>query len=901
MTVRLLKQGAVVMVLGMAVGLWPALAQASVALRYRVRATMDTDRGYIEASTEIELEVAAGQDFIRLWVYPKRLEHAPSNMDEISSRWIYPGEVDLGHFGLKKVLLEGRRVRVSWRAERAGSPLGVDKAGAEMYVPVTPSEQPRKVRLYLKFSLQLPARFGRLGHANGQMSLAAPWYPLVLDEKGAFQSDATHELRIHTAASDAIYAGSQIFKHRAALSSVGDYVPVLVAEHMYQRIEQAKECTLRFISAHPMYRPPSPHAPGEEGLKDVVRVDTPGYVRDVLAGVCGTLQSAGFGRPAQWDVVEIPSRTELVASAPGVVLVSDRLFEIFPIEEALAFHRRALRQELFKHAIQEWSNALEHPLNRGWSAELRASLLNEIHQARHRMKTERPADLIGFAGFHPAVDQLLYAPQVAFEQVYFGAEELSPFRDDPVHAKVPWAHGARVLQSARLVMSNAQAQRFGSLALDKQHSIPSALKEVIPEQSKHLGIWLTQPLRPVNYRLGKLESRKGPNGRYVHRVTILREGAVRPEPVQVKVTDEAGAEVWGTWNGETQKGTLELYSGAPLKDAELDPQQRLSQSSAIADGHPRADDATTHPWRPPILQAFSLNVLLPDFRVQGFVDFALRKRYNIDEAIGFYLGTDPASTGGAVRYEHSFGPKVHNNRRVATAHAGVGFSRLHSNFSDEEQGGWRGTVTTGASMSTRSYLIDPRQGGSLGASVSLSGVSKDEGGFGTTLSTGVRGNLTLPIGLKQAIVLVGGVAGTVNPVLDADRQALGGRFLLRAFQPDELLGDARGFVVMEHRWTAFSDMAWNLLHLAWLREIQLAWFAGTGLLYQSVDGQPWVGAAEVGAGIHFLFDYGGIQPGVLALDVAVPLTRKTDGLIRNGELVREYSPLSFYISFDQYF
>lgn len=880
------------------------MAQVAPSSRYRVSAEVGPELDVIRASADIEFDIAPGQRHLQFWVYPKRLEHPPAGMDEISARWIYPGEIDRGRFVIEEVKLDGRPVVGAWRAHRPGHPLGVDKSGADYHIPLTATQQGRKARISIKFRFQVPARFGRLGHAKGRLSLAAPWYPLLLDSRGAFQSDAFHDVHFTAPLSHKIYAASKVQGRNASVRVRGDYVPLMVAPTFHQRTEHAGPCSLRFVSSRQTYQPPPPNAPGVAGLKDTVRIDTPGLAREVLAEVCMTLRDLKLPLPKQMDILEVPSRTELVGTAPGVVLVSDRLLEIFPLAEAQEFHRSALRQVLFIRAVQPWSDVLEAPLDRGWSAEVRAHLLTEYQQARRlggSARRQKPSDLLGFAAFHPAVDQLLYAPQVAFEEAFFNPGEVSPFRDDPVHARVPWAHGARVLESARMVMTRSESQRLARLALDQSHSVRAAIKEISPQHTKRLGVWLTHPLRPVNYRLGSIRSKAHPKGGYQHYITIVREGAVRPEPVPIKITDDAGNVVWGRWTGDRRKGTVVLKTKEPLEDVELDPQHRLAQSSKIANGHPRADDATSHPWRPPLLQAFSFGVLLPDFRVQAYVDFALRKRYNLEQAFGFTLGTDPGATEGSVRYEHGFGPKVHDNRRVATAVAGLGFSRLHSDFAAGEQGGWRGTVWTGASMSTRRYLVDPRTGSSLGSSISLSGVDKDSGGFGWTFSAGMRGNLTLPIGLKNALVLVGGIAGTVNPVLDADRQALGGRFLLRAFQPDELLGDARGFVVLEHRWTAVSDLSWNLLHLAWLRELQVAWFAGSGVIYAAPEGSDWQGAAEVGGGVRFMFDYGGVQPGLLALDLAVPLTRQNDALVRNGEVVRRYSPLSFYISFDQYF
>ena len=57
------------------------------------------------------------------------------------------------------------------------------------------------------------------------------------------------------------------------------------------------------------------------------------------------------------------------------------------------------------------------------------------------------------------------------------------------------------------------------------------------------------------------------------------------------------------------------------------------------------------------------------------------------------------------------------------------------------------------------------------------------------------------------------------------------------------------------------------------------------------------GAADVGAGVRIHYEYGGVQPGVISLDLGFPYTR---GLTAQpGDPVR--NPVAFYIGFDQFF
>src|SRR5690606_5609882 len=126
----------------------------------------------------------------------------------------------------------------------------------------------------------------------------------------------------------------------------------------------------------------------------------------------------------------------------------------------LEFHRRALRRALFRHLASPLG-AIDPPADRGWAADLRAVVLVDLDEARRHSGAQTPQELLGLFAFHPAVDQLLYAPQIAFEDAYFAAiEERDPFRDDPVRARAPLSSGRRILESARDALSEEALARF---------------------------------------------------------------------------------------------------------------------------------------------------------------------------------------------------------------------------------------------------------------------------------------------------------------------------------------------------------------------------------------------------------------------------------------------------------
>jgi hypothetical protein len=138
------------------------------------------------------------------------------------------------------------------------------------------------------------------------------------------------------------------------------------------------------------------------------------------------------------------------------------------------------------------------------------------------------------------------------------------------------------------------------------------------------------------------------------------------------------------------------------------------------------------------------------------------------------------------------------------------------------------------------------------------------------------------------------VSWVFGDALPGERPGIGGPHLLRAYQTSELVADGVIFSVVEQRFTPFTDMAFDALHLAWLRELQLAFFVGAAGAFDANDGRSRVFAAEVGAGVRLHFDYFGIQPGLFSLDVGVPL-------VRDEQARSTLPPVTVVVAFEQYF
>ena len=876
-------------------GLLLALALPSVALalrpeRYVVDAVIDAQTGRVEEDVTITVHVAEGEREVGLWLYADRLAVTPAVVGERTWRWVYPGEADHGGFVDAVVEVDGARVtpeRVS--LGEPGAMRSRDTGGSDWIVPVAAGPA-RTVEVHIHVTLDVPDRFGRLGHAAGRVSLEAPWYPLVLDgETWAF--DVPHEVHARALGGRIATADGRL-EQDVSVNATTSYVPLMASSSLRVRTAQVGDHELRLIEPPDGYVPPARDAEGEFGLEDLTGIDRLGLMRDALVDVVQTARWLGVPVPPRVVVLIVPSRAELAATVPGAVIVSDRIFQVFPLDDIRETHRRMMRRALFR-LLAQGLGQVDAEGDRAWTDDLRAVVLQDLDQLRRQPGGQSVDQLLQPFSFHPAVDQLLYAPQVAFEDVYFGAaDEPDAYRDDPVRARLPLVRGRRLLESAREQLGAERMQRLVAMLVHAQRPARDAFERAMPGVSRHLPTWLAYPTFETNYRLGDITSEPIATG-VRHTIEVLREGDAREEPITVEVEDEHGARVTGVWDGEGPRGEVVIETEAPRSRVSIDPLQRVPQSARVADGHPRLDDATSQPWRLPLLNSFAIDVLVSEANVTGLADITLRQRYDLEHSLTLRLARTVARTTGRIRYLQGFGPKVHNNRRAFQFGGSVAFGRVEPNFGGISEGGWTLEVDATVLVSTLSFLSDPREGVTAFAQVAGAGTLRDDGSITGTLRGSFRASWTLPVTLMNAFVLVAGGGFTAGAALDAERQYLGGRYGLRGFANDELIGSGTLFLVAEHRVTLVTDMAVNILHGVWAREVQLALWGGIGGVFGTLRNEDAVFAGEAGVGVRFHYDYGGVQPGVLAIDVGFPVSRLVEG--------RAGNPVGFYLSFDQYY
>lgn len=898
---RLRRPGPVWIVALVCVEIVVSRARAAEPISYSIDARIDLDRHTITGALHCDVAIAEGEDHVRLWLLPDRNSVVPSYVDERNARWIYPGEESLGAIEVTDVRIEDVEAESSIDRGEVGGSEGRDFRGADLVVRVEPGPA-RRVDLRLRFRIDLPARFGRLGVIDDRLSLNAPWYPIVIGDDGAWSFSVPQRIRLTTAEPlDLVVAGREARSGRT-IELRGPYAPVFAAPVLYRTARRVGDKTLVVVSADELWEPPPANAQGLEALHDVVEVDRVGLLAEATAHVLETLDEIDVAVPGGAIVaVLVPSRTELAATAPGTLLLSDRVYEIFPLDIVEEFHQRAVQRALFRLLSGPLASRVEPVADRPWAVDLRAAFLTDVDDARRHGHARTPEELVGFASFHPAVDQLLNAPQVAFIDTFFGSVvEPDPYRDDPARARRPIARGRQILETVRDNATEDGFERFTRELLGARVAARAAIGDAGDDFAGRLDEWLAAPGTELNYRLGEYESTRVDGG-YRHRVEVFREGSERRERVEVMIEDDDDVVETPVWDDAGSRGEVSVETAAELDDVLIDPRGRLAESGRVADGHPRGDNASSQPWRLPLLRGFGLNLLLSEADFAGFIDFALRRRFELDESIAATASISPAAYGLSLRYIWGIGPMRHTNSRIGYASAGISGTRLREGFVEDAIGGWRVSVLGSAGWDERAFREDPRSGSAVSTSARVGLVVRDDNTYAVSGSLGARGSIMVPLGLRNTILLLADVGWTFGEALPGENQALGGRFALRGFETGELVGTFGAYAVAEHRWTVFNDLAINVLHLAWLREFQLALFLGGGVIVDSIDGSRTLLAGEAGVGVRFHYEYGGIQPGILAIDVGFPLTRQLNEPGTDGRFANERLPFGLHASFDQYF
>lgn len=846
---------------------------------------------------------------VTLFLYADRMRGEPPSLDEFSAERLYVGDLSRGGFETLRLRVDGcpeqelPEALASEVSPTRGRILDIsvcDKASLPL-------------RIRIEGSLGLARRYGTLGHARNGTQLGDPWYPLVIARDAPVPARTKHRV---TLASEA----SRIFVHEGgasegreasweALDATHAAAFVLESGHIQREVVQGVQVS--FVTKR---APVSSRRDPVLGDADPFEPDAAGKIVSAAKRAIAFARSLGMsaspiamprGLRDRLVVVEIEERQRLAVTLPGIVAVSDRAFRLFPLADIERFHELGLRRRVFSLLVDPHLRALESERDLPFVADLVGSLLHDLSVRAEREPRKTPSDLVGFASFHPAVDQLLYAPKVAFRGEYFAGLEDDPDRDGAERALNPWPRGRFILEKLRDELGNERL--FEGMRAHLFEGVP--LREAMEAAGERsldtfFETWVG-PKRRVAYRLGEIRSTEVGEG-FEHVVAIERLGETWiEEPVTVEVRDEEGERVRGVWKGSGPRGEVRLRTRHAFRAATLDPEGRLTQDPRLTRVHPQYDDSTEHPFRPPVFNAFAAHVSPSRKRPDALVDFSLRRKYDVREGFGLRLSTSARGYGGSVRYFRGLGSMVDLNSTTATASVGLSGLRSDTGFGGARTPVTEAGLTLGLGFDSRRQINDPSTGTSLSFGSFVGVDREDSGDAHLALTLSARFQRLFWTSLTNVVALTAGGSLAKCPALPHALPTLGSRQLLRGYETDELLGCATSFVSLEDRWSPLRGFYWNMANLAWLRRVQFVPFAAAGTV-SSRDTAADIFQrfyAEAGLGFRAHYDYAGIQPAVLALDLAYPLSRRDDcrAYDSRGLCVSHRAPLGVWVSFEQTF
>jgi hypothetical protein len=902
-------------------------SQDRVAVEH-IDAHLDASSGGIRGVAELTFTNVTDAPLTRayVWLYPNHFAHKPTRLDDVSFYWLYPREWNAGWMRLGQVTDAAGGAVVARVTPHARAGQG---ALVELTLP-TPLAPGATTTLRLPYAARVPVRYGSFGCLDGECTLAGGFAPMLaqLDRAGwdleAPPACVRHSGQLELADEADVVVGARWIAGTRVVPLAGaasTHVTLRVSHQLWRTTRVHRGVTLVYLGGLP---PP----PADDADKQPLSYTTEDWAKLALDAAAESLDLlAEVGVPmaegTQLSFVEAPLRLELAQAQPGMVLVSDRMFRIFPARRFRKFHERelvrALLTEYFaRRPLLPGAGARE----RGVDAEVSASYLLDLFTVREYKKQEFAQNVLAPVAFMPAVDALIYAPQVAFAGAYFGAiADEDAYRDDVRRFSHARPRGSVYYEKLRdLLPADAFATAMRQVVLGEARLRPAAEAAAGADLGWFFRQWGGRYPR-VNYRLGDRSVAAAPGGGWQHTVRVDKlavAGDAPPlEPVTVVAVDGDGKKHELRWDGRGVHAELGFAATSrKLRSVTLDPQSRLVESGAPGSpDDPRYDDRTPPRWKF-LYNSFGL-LFGSGGDLSASADFSFRRIHDNRSALRLQAyTTDTVLAGGFLGFSRRFGQRITANRPLASGSFGVGYQRLTDKL--DHVPGNRVSLSASLGADDRLVLFEPMRlrGWSLGArwtmtrydqeayadDVNLSGAAPR----GEILHTGsVAADYTLMATPLDGHTIVANAEGAVVfGDLRGSAQLLGagGQGGLRGYGGADLLGRVRLTGHVEWRGTLTHDLNLNLGHFAWVRSVQMIGFVDAGAISGCTSYADAFASdnlyANGGLGVRIFYDNFGVQPGMTGIEVAVPFVVRPRRCLGSGPAQLPSSPPFFlYLTF----
>jgi hypothetical protein len=659
------------------------------------------------------------------------------------------------------------------------------------------------------------------------------------------------------------------------------------------------------IVAYTRWARPVPSAPDQ--FLPYLPANRVGRILDAVKETVDLVAELGAPMPegTRLVIVEGALRMELGEALPGFAFVSDEIFDIFPITRFLKFHEFELVRVVLEGWIESRVAERERADDLGWAAQVASSLLVDRYTLRSYRRTEYARQILGWASFIPAIDRILYAPQVPFASAYFYTlEDDDPLRDNLAQFANTRPRGKLIYAKLRDLLGDddtmklVRAQLHGSPVRAAAESVRGASLDWFWRQ------WLTRYPK-VDYRFRDVRSERVPTG-WRHIAVVEKVGDTPPvEPVEVRAVDVRGHAETQRWEGDGKEHTYSFAMPAALSSIELDPRGRLVEDLPKSNDDLKFDDLRPPRWKFIYNNFGGLVTFFPTLGLDLSLDFSLAPILDIKNAMRFLVyHTVSTQIGVSASYTRSFGRKVTQARLTSEVTGTLAVARIDPSFGRAvgagENPGTQIATGVGVGYDDRLFVWEPVRALSVAGSGSYTLTVLDNR---QVLSQGtVAASWESIVRLGDGHGLAMSLSGAITfGDLRIARQMLaaGGAGGLRGYGVDELLGRGRAIARVEYRHVFVHSLDINLLHSLYIRGVGGGLFAEGG--FTTACGSYSVDAtmlsADVGYTLRVFADWFGVSQTTLNIDLAVPLVRRDHDCFGPLAPASSRAPIGFYFAF----
>jgi hypothetical protein len=885
-----------------------AWADAGPPPRYELSVRVDAEARKLAGHARITVSngTAAPVGELWLWRYPERFAERSAALNDYNFWWVYPYQFNPGHMRTGPVTVDGRAATAEVRDHpRAGK-------GTLLHVALDPPLAPGgSVTVELDFSVDVPSRFGPFGCVHGNCTLDG-FFPMVAPP--GYGLDATpgrgrYTLSVATAhVADVVVNGElrALERGRRMEFAVGE-APSLTLMVGRPRLRQFERTVrgVRIVLLSPTGR--GLRSPPEHVLpyQPANRVDR---ALDTAAEAVELLGEIGAPLPAGYEVriVEGALRIELAQAHGGVVFVSDQLFDIFPLQRFLKFHEFELVRAIYEDWIARRTLAAERPDDFGWAPGAGAGYLVDLYTLRSYRRAEFAREILAWASFIPAIDRVMYAPQVPFASSYFYTlEDTDPLRDRLAQFNNDRPSGKTIYTKLRDLFGTGGVDRITRAQLDGRALRPEAETVEGGALDWFWKQWLG-PYPKVDYRFASVKSERLDRRGWRHTAVVFKRGDNPPiEPVEVRAVDSKGNTQTERWDGVGREHTYVFEMPGRLRVIEIDPNGRLIEDLPGSNDDLKFDDRQPPRWKFVYNNFGGLLRFFPTLGLDLSLDFSLSRILDLKHAMRFVVyRSESTQVGITGSYTRAFGRKITAARLSSAVTATLGGARIDPSFGQAVGAGTKPGTLVSASLgwgyNNRLFAWEPRRELSLGASIGAAETILDDGTLLSQATAAAGWESIIPLADAHGLALSLGGAITFGDLKIA-RQMLsaGGGGGLRGYDVESLLGRWRAIARVEWRHLFTHELNFNVLHSLYLRGLAGAVFVEAGMVSpcESYAPDSKSAAVDVGYTIRAFADWFGVSQTTINIDFAVPLVRNDRACF--GQLVSAANrvPFGFFFSF----